>query len=117
MPHWGETIRLRQFVLEPFDLLIIYLGKFPAFQADEVVMVFTVIFRFVACLFVPDFNLIRQAALTQQTNIAVDSRVTYLRMVNLYYAKQFFNSNMFFHRKESIENDISLSCIAQSLLA
>ena len=87
MPQWNEIIRLCKLILKFFDLLIIHLDEAATLHTDKMVMVLLPDFLLISCFLLADLYFLGKAALTQQTQIPVDGRVTDLGILLMYYGK------------------------------
>lgn len=112
MPDRNKPISLRKLVLEPFDFAVIDLDEPSALHTDKMVMMLPPEFRLVSGFFCADLDFICQSTFTEQTQIAMDGRISYFRVFSLYDIKEPFNSDVSVCRKEGVKDYISLLCIA-----
>ena len=94
MPLREKIVRLCKVVLKFLYPSVVDLDEPPAFQADEMVMMFVPVFRLVPRFIAANIYLVSQAAFAHQFEIAVHCGVAYMRVLFFQGSVQLVNSYM-----------------------
>jgi hypothetical protein len=113
----GEIVFFGHLLLQLFDAKVLEFYDFTAFSADQVIMMLTAMRYLVKGLSGAEIALLRQAAFCQKLERSVNGGVADMGMLFADFQIKFLSRQMGLHPKEFIQNDLSLACEFESLLA
>src|ERR1044072_1338915 len=91
-----EFVTSHDFILQGFNLFVVKFNQLATFCADQVVMVFVLLFVFIKHSPVVKFKLTRQAAFDEKLQGAIDSCKAHRRVFDFNQLIKVFAGNMFF---------------------
>ncbi len=110
-----EAVLLGEFILEPFDLVVLELDDLPAIQADQVIVVLVFKGDFVPAHAVAKVALVGDSALLEELQGSVDRGVANLAVTLANQREKVLDAQMPRRTKKHIRHRATLSGRAQSV--
>ena len=99
-----ETVFVRDLSLMLLDIQVLELDDLSAFRADQVIVVFGVIGKLIACLPVSEISRLRQAALAEEIQGAVHGRQPDIGLLPAHPLKEILRRDVPVHLQEGLQD-------------